>query len=218
VNEIVIFGTGSFAQVAHYLFTHDSAYEVVGFTVHREQLVERQLFGLPVVPFEDVLTEFPRDRFEMFVAVGYSDLNRIRARIYAEAKSMGYVLPSYISSKATYWGRSVGDNCFICEDNTIQPFVEIGNDVILWSGNHVGHHSKIGDHCFVSSHVVICGHVTIEPYCFLGVNASIRDGISVAARNLIGAGALIMKSTREGELYVGDRTRPDPRTVDGIEI
>lgn len=69
----------------------------------------------------------------------------------------------------------MGDNCFVFENQTIQPFVKIGNDVIIWSGNHIGHHSMIGDHCFISSHVVISGNVKIEPYCFLGVNSSIRD-------------------------------------------
>ena len=51
----------------------------------------------------------------------------------------------------------MGDNCFIFEDNTVQPFVTLGNNLVLWSGNHIGHHSTLRDHCFISSHVVISG-------------------------------------------------------------
>ncbi len=63
---------------------------------------------------------------------------------------------SYVSSKATVFpGAPIGDNCFILEDNTIQPFTSIGNNVVLWSGNHIGHHSVIKDHVSFTSHVVL---------------------------------------------------------------
>ena len=219
MSKVVIFGTGSIAQVVHFYLTHDSEHEVVAFTVHESQLTQRELVGLPVVPFEDLERGYPPDSFKMHVAVGYRKLNQVRASIYAEAKSRGYELVSYVSSKCSYWpGLDIGDNCFIFEDNTIQPFVKIGNDVILWSGNHIGHHSTIGDHCFISSHVVISGHVQIGPYCFIGVNATTRNSISIGESCLIGAGSLIMKSTKNKEVYIEKRTQPDSRTSDEIDI
>ncbi len=98
----------------------------------------------------------------MFVAVGYKQLNRVRAEVYRAAKKKNYRLATYVSSKAVYFGDvNCGDNCFILEANVIQPFVTIGNNVILWSGNHIGHDVVIEDHCFVSSHVVLSGHVRV---------------------------------------------------------
>jgi sugar O-acyltransferase (sialic acid O-acetyltransferase NeuD family) len=216
MSRIVIFGTGSFAQVAHFLFTNDSEHKVVAFTVHESHLKERQLVGLPVVPFESLDSSYPPDSYKMFVAVGYKGVNKVRASICSEARSKGYELASYLSSKCTYWGESIGDNCFIFEDNTIQPFVKIGNNVVMWSGNHIGHHSTIGDHCFITSHVVISGHVKVGPYCFVGVNATTRDNITIGESCVIGAGALIMKSTGDKEVYVAKRTYPDSRTSDEL--
>jgi acetyltransferase-like isoleucine patch superfamily enzyme len=86
----------------------------------------------------------------------------------------------------------------------------------MWSGNQVGHNSVIKDHCFVASQVVVSGNVTIEPNCFLGVNSTIRDGITVARECLIGAGALILKDTREREVYVGPRAQLSPIPSDRI--
>ncbi|MDQ3918991.1 MAG: acetyltransferase [Acidobacteriota bacterium] len=217
-DKIVIFGTGSFAQVAHFLFTHDSPYEVAAFSVSESRLTQRELFGLPVVPFEALEREFAPDAFKMFVAVGYNGLNRTRASLCAEAKKKGYGLVTYVSSKCTYWGEAVGENCFIFEDNTIQPFVRIGDNVVMWSGNHIGHHSRIGDHCFVTSHVVISGHVDVGPYCFFGVNATVRDSISIGESCIIGAGSLIMKSTKDKEVYIPRRTYPDDRSSDVIKL
>jgi UDP-3-O-[3-hydroxymyristoyl] glucosamine N-acyltransferase len=129
-------------------------------------------------------------------------MNHVRAEKYEQAKAKGYELVSYISSKATVWpGFKCGDNCFIFEDNTIQPFVELGSNIVMWSGNHIGHHSRIKDHVMITSHVVISGCCTIEPYCFFGVNATVRDETVVARETLVGAGVVILKDTKEFEVY-----------------
>jgi UDP-3-O-[3-hydroxymyristoyl] glucosamine N-acyltransferase len=113
---------------------------------------------------------------------------------------------------------AVGRNCFILEDNTIQPFVKIGDNVTLWSGNHIGHDTIIEDHCFITSHVVISGFVHVHPYCFIGVNASLRHAINIAPRTLIGAGAVIMKSTVEDGVYIPPRAELIARKSHEIDL
>jgi sugar O-acyltransferase (sialic acid O-acetyltransferase NeuD family) len=202
MTDVVLFGIGDFARIARVYLDVDSAHRVVAFTVHERYLQSRDLGGLPVVPFERLTESHPPDRHAMFVAVGFSGVNRVRREIYEQCKTFGYELISYVNSTATYWdGLELGDNCFVFEENVIQPNVRIGNNVILWSGNHIGHDSIIDDHCFIASHVVISGNVRIGASTFVGVNATFRDGIDVAPRCIIGAGALIMKDTAEGDVY-----------------
>lgn len=208
-KEIVIFGCGGFGRLAHVYFSHDSPFDVVGFSVHEKYLTQSQLFGLEVVPFEDVEKRFPPDRYSMFVAVGYENLNMARANVYRESKRKGYKLVNYISSKSSYWeAPEVGDNSFIFENNAIHPFVRIGNNVIIGSGNHIGHDTVIDDHCFIAGHVMIPGAVRIGPYCFLGANSTLRDGISIGERSIIGAGTVIQKSTNQGEVYIARGEEP----------
>lgn len=202
MDRVLIFGNGQNATWAHFYLTHDSPYEIVAFTVDKEYIKEAQLLGLPVVPFENIELLYPPDKYKMFVPIGVSKLNKLRAEKYYQSKSKGYQLISYICSKNTRWGDTeIGDNCYIQEDNVIQQYVKIGNNVFISSGNHLAHHATIGDHCFISSHVVISGNVTIEPYCFLGVNSTIRDGITIARECVIGAGTVILKDTKEKEVY-----------------
>lgn len=191
---LVLFGAAEIAEVAHFYFTHDTAYQVKAFTVDAPFVREPVFHGLPVVAFEQVERAFPPADHTIFVAVSYSKVNALRAQKYAEAKSRGYSLATYLSSKATVWpGLNVGDNCFILEDNTIQPFASIGSNVTLWSGNHIGHHARIGDHCFISSHVVISGGVAVGEYSFIGVNATVRDHVRLGKSCVIGAGSLIQQ-------------------------
>ena len=155
----------------------------------------------------------------MFVAFSYARMNRTRAEKYYKAKELGYELVSYVSSRCSFLtDHPVGDNCFILEDNTIQPFVRIGNDVTLWSGNHIGHDATIDDHCFLASHIVVSGHVHIHPYCFIGVNATLRDSITIARETLIGAGAVIMKDTVERGVYLPERAKLFAKSSSEIEL
>ena len=213
-KKLVIFGTGDIAQLAHFYFSNDSDFEVVGFTVDAEYIESDVFCDLPVIPFESLVSKYPPSQFTMFVALSYSKLNLIRKEKYLSVKQLGYKLASYVSSHATVLNQgSIGDNCFILEDNTIQPFVTIGNNVTLWSGNHIGHHSLINDHTFIASHIVISGGVSIGEQCFIGVNATLRDHIVVGDQSIIGAGTLILSNVEGNGLYKGSATKRASRST-----
>ncbi|PPA05236.1 transferase [Pseudomonas sp. MWU12-2312b] len=206
-KPLIIFGAGDIAQLAHFYFTSDSNYEVVAFSVDAAYLTDTIFCGLPVCPFEELSTHYPPENFELFAALSYSKLNAVRKEKYLAGKSMGYRFASFISSHATILNEGrIGENCFVLEDNTIQPFVTLGNNVTLWSGNHIGHHSIIKDHAFIASHVVISGGVEIGEQCFIGVNATLRDHIKVGERCVVGAGALLLADADSEGLYVGSAT------------
>lgn len=203
-KKLVIAGDSAFAEIAYEYFTHDSDYEVAGFTVEKEFLERDSLFGVSVVPFESVQERYPPQSHDLFVATVYTQLNRLRARLCGEAKEKGYALANYVSSRAFVWHNvSMGENCFIFEDNTVQPFVKLGDNVILWSGNHIGHHSTIGNHCFISSHVVISGFVEVGPSCFLGVNSTIANNVKIGADCWLEPGAVISKDLDAGTFLRG---------------
>lgn len=211
-TRLIIFGTGELAEVAEFYFQRDSSYEVVAFTATADAVGAREFHGKPLVAFETLATTHPPGDHELFIAVGYSKMNRLRADFFTAAKTMGYRCATYLSSRATHWGdTTIGENCFILEDNTLQPFVTIGDDVVLWSGNHVGHHSTIGSHCFVTSYVVISGYCRIGAYSFIGVNATITENTAVGERNLIGPSSLIQKDTGPDEAYIAERTKKFPK-------
>jgi len=202
-KKLIIFGEGLYTEIAHQYFQDDSEYEVVAFTKDDEYITSDEYLGLPMVPFSIVEQKYDPKLFDMHIAVSYTNLNKLRQRIFFEAKNKGYTLPSYISSRCNVMTKEpIGENCFIFEDNTIQPFVKIEDNVILWSGNHIGHHSTIKAHNFVSSHVVISGQCTINSNCFIGVNSTIGHKVVVGNETLVGAGSVITKNTDEKSVYV----------------
>lgn len=218
-KKLIIVGNTANAKLAHYYFTKDSEYKVVAFSVNKEYISDAELMGVPVVAFETITKSHPPEEYDAFVAVGYTDMNKIREQLYQECKNSGYYLPNYISSRCSFLTEeSIGDNNLILEDNTIQPFVIIGSNNVFWSGNHIGHDGNIGDHNFITSHVVVSGFVTIKNNCFLGVNATLRDAITIADSSLIAAGAIIMKDTKEKEVYLPARSTVFDKKSDEIKI
>ncbi len=208
MKPIVIFGTGQFAEIAAFYFTRDAGRDVAAFTADAPK--ESTLRSTPVLSFEDMQKHYKPGDCDIYVAIGSSAVNRNRRDKCAALKSLGYSLASYISSKAIVWSESIGEHAFILEHNTLQPYSNIGNNVILWSGNHIGHHVTVEDHCFITSHVVVSGGVTIGEGSFLGVNATLRDHITIGKYNVIGAGAIVLKDTADDEVYACKSTPVHP--------
>lgn len=198
---LIIFGLENFAEIAYEYFTKDSDFEVVGFTADKNYVDDKVKFGLPIYPFEEIDSFLKPSEHYFFAAITYTNLNDLRKSKLEAAKKKGFVPASYVSSRSFVWDNvSIGEHCFIFEDNTIQPFVVIGDNVVLWSGNHIGHHSSIQNNTFISSHVVVSGNCKIENNCFLGVNATLSNNISIGSRVWVGPGALLTKNIPSGSL------------------
>ena len=203
MKKVIIFGTNQLAQLANYYITNDSEDKVVCFTVNREFLENDTFCDKPVIPFEELVDNYTPDKYILFAPMTGVENNKVREKIYNEGKNLGYTFYSYLSSKATILTKNIGDNCFILEDNTIQPFVKIGNNCILWSGNHIGHHSTINDHVFITSHCVISGNCNIKSYSWLGVNCTLRDGLVIEEGTTIGMSSCVTKNTEPYKVYIG---------------
>jgi sugar O-acyltransferase (sialic acid O-acetyltransferase NeuD family) len=175
---------------------------VAAFTVERAEIRQTELKGLPVVPFEDAVSLYPPDRFDLFVAIYFNRVNAVRRQVFERAKGMGYSLASYVSSKAIVWpGLQVGENGMICDGAQVRPFTRIGCDTFIMPGAVVGHDSEVGDHCYLAIRSVLLAGSKVESGCVIGANATILNGVIVARDCVIGAGTVIAKNTQEKGVY-----------------
>jgi len=201
MKEIIIFGTGEIAKLAHFYFENDPScnYKVVAFTADDQYVNSERISGLPLIPLSKLLETFPPKQYAAHVALSYQKLNQQRQQKYDLMKSLGYNLVSYICSKSVFWNDlSHGDNCFILENQTIQPTVKIGNNVMIWSTNHLGHNCEIKDHAYLASGITVSGHTVIGERTFVGVNAAFKDFIEIGSDCFITMGANIVKSIPNG--------------------
>jgi len=201
-NKIIIFGTGEFAQEIFQYIEKFSKLKVVAFTIHKEFIKEKKLYEKPIIPFEEIENNYSPNEVSMIICIGFSKMNKKRERVFLEVKKKNYKLENFIHPSNYVWDElEIGENCIILENNVIRPHVKIGNNVIIENNNVISHHCIIKDNCYITSQAIVAGHVTIESNCFLGINCTIRNRIKIEKESLIGAGAVILKNTKEKEVY-----------------
>src|SRR5690349_11029821 len=100
--KVILFGVADFASLGHFYLNHDTAHEVVAFSVNAEYLPPvKSCEGLPFVEFEEVERRYPSCDYKFFASMSHRKMNRLREGVYKQIKAKGYELISYVSSKAT---------------------------------------------------------------------------------------------------------------------
>jgi sugar O-acyltransferase (sialic acid O-acetyltransferase NeuD family) len=203
VRKLILFGNGRGADVAYRFMSRDTQHEIVGFTVDQAYIQDRTFHGLPLVPFETVETVYPPEEYRMLILLGYQGMNELRQRKFLEAKAKGYAMASYVASDIfRVEDIDVGENCFILDNQSISLDVKIGNNVVMWSSNHIGDMTHIADHAWISSHVTIAANVSVGERAFMGIGATVSNHVAIAADTFVGANKLITANTEAGGVYV----------------
>ncbi len=216
MKKVVIFGNTRWAELVNFCITEDSFFEVAGFTVDPQYIHNPTFAGLPVAPFDTVEQIFPPTEYAMLIALSYQQMNKLRRDKYLQAKSKGYELVSYVSSRSTTWpDLALGENCLII-DACVNPLVTVGNNVSIGANAMIGHHAVLMDHCFISPGAVLLGSVTVGPSSLVGANATIREGVTIAPECLIGSGVTITSNTLEKGVYLGRSPQLLPKGSDRL--
>lgn len=205
MKGVVIFGVKEAARLSCAYLRHDTNDEPVAYTVTAEYLpAERTLDGLPVVPFESIISSHPPSRFRFLVPMSYRDRNRHRARIFEQVKTFGYELASYVSPRATVFpGLNIGVNSMILEGCVVSPGCTIGDDVMIQAGCVIAHDAHIGHHAFLGPGVVLAGLAKIGPYVFIGSGTVVRDKVQLGEGSFIAMGSVVQADTEPWCNYNG---------------
>jgi len=196
--SIIIVGIGETADIAYEYFSAEDRYHVVAFSVNARYKSSETYRNKPLIALENLSDIFPSDQYKVFVALSSGRLNRDRQSMYDQVKQQGYSCISYISPRAFVWRTaSIGENCFIFENVTIQHGVKIGNNVTVWSNSCIAHQAKVSDHVFIAPGCMICGYAKIGAFCFIGANTVFADHATVGDNSFVGMGSVISKAVPE---------------------
>jgi len=200
-KKLIIYGNGQMARM--FLHFAQLEHKVVAFTVDRSVLSDAVIEGIPVIPFEEIETCYSPADHCLIIAVGYREMNLLRARKYQEGLAKGYAFASYIhSSVVRHSSVSVGENTIILDHAAIHPYTQIGNNVFIASNASIGHGCRIEDNCWINSGVAIGGEAVIGNATFLGINATIGDNIQIGKQCFVGANTLVTRSTSAEEVHI----------------
>lgn len=207
MRNLVIFGDTAFSERLCKYITCEGVDRVVAFTQEKDYISNRELQGLPVLPFEDLST-LVKDEFEIILGIGYTKMNQLKKKLYELCISNGYKVATYISSNAIVYSDDIQEGCFIAPGAIVGPGCSMGKCNYLESAVVLSHDNKLGDYNFLSTNTVFGGFSKVVNNCFFGLHCTIKDDITIASSNLFGSAANVIKSvsTTEG-VYVGNPAR-----------
>lgn len=204
-KKCIVFGITSFAEMLVGYLEHYTDYKIAGYVIDRAYKKSDCLGKYPIVEFEKVENIYSPLEYDMFLALGYKNMNDLRKQKYIEAKEKGYTIASFIHPTVTMDLAHVGEGNIIFENVTLSYGVEIGNCNIIWNGCQISHETKVGDFNFFAPATVLAGKVTVENNCFCGINSAVRGANTLKNYTLVGAGCYMNNSSEEHGVYVPAR-------------
>lgn len=107
-------------------------------------------------------------------------------------------------------GMIIGKRTYIFSDTleTAEPYlVTIGDDVMIADGVRFATHDASASY-YIPGASDLFGRINIGNHCFLGMNAVILPGVSIAENCIIGAGSVVTRSFMEpGSVIAGNPAR-----------
>lgn len=89
-------------------------------------------------------------------------------------------------------------SCGSSRNTIIEDYVKI--DALV----HIAHDVYLGKNVEVVAGSIIGGFTKIEPYTYVGINASIRNRVNLGANSMVGMGAVVTKNVDNGMIVVGN--------------
>ena len=216
--DSIIIGT---TDLANQLYFHIKKYKianVVAFAVNRDYIQNDRFLDLPVIDIETMEQHYPPNQYNIYIAIGYTQMNQIRQNVYQILKAKGYKFPNFIHPTVKMDCESIGEANIVLSNTILDCFVKIGNGNIFHINATISHNSIIGDFNFFAVRACVCGFVRIGNCCFIGANSTIKNGIIVNDNSIIGAGAYLSKDSNKNSVIVPATSIFLSKTSDSVKL
>ena len=195
MKDVIIIGTGEQAKIVADIILC-AGDRLIGFLAGDPKV--RSFLDRPVLGKDTDLNRF-RD-YWLFLAIGNADS---RERLAALADGVKWYTAIHPAAVISRLNTSVGEGSAVMANAVINPFARVGRHCIVNTGAIVEHDNVIEDFVHVSVGARLAGEVRVGRKTWIGVGATVRNGICICENCMIGAGAVVVRDITEPGTYVG---------------
>lgn len=190
--SILLVGAGGHAVSCIDVLERHGGFTVAGLVGSAAE-VGRRVLGYPVIGTDEQLPELVARYGNALVVVGQIKTPEVRMRLFERLLSLNCMLPPIVSPQAYVSPRAtLGAGTIVMHGAIVNAGAAIGRNCILNSMSLVEHDVTIADHCHVATAAVLNGCVSIDAGTFIGSHSTIRQGVRVGRRCVIGMGQQVL--------------------------
>jgi len=204
MTDLIIYGTGKLGQMVYFLLKNEAKYNIVCFTADEKYCTEKTFLSLPLIPFDSIEENYPKEQYKMITVVGGFGGTRIRKEMFDKAKAKGYFHVNYIHPSVVNEGDiEMGEN------NIIFPYCILGfsgkmaDNNIIREKVYLGHDFEMGSHNFIGVGCNIGGESKVGDLTYLAMNTTLTNNICIGDESFVGIGSLVLKNTDSYSKYYG---------------
>lgn len=202
-KNLAILGSGDLGQlIAHHSII--CGFSLVGFYDDFQIVGKKIGLGKVLGNTSEIEKDYKEGAFQyLMIGIGYKHFTK-RKEFFELFFSKGISFPNLIHPTA-YLDKSatLGFGNFILPGCVLDSNVILENNVLLNTSVTIAHDSTIKSHSFLGPRVALAGKIIIEECCFLGINSTVIDNISISQGATIGGGAVVTRSITEPGVYIG---------------
>lgn len=208
MKDIAIYGAGGFGrEVACLIKIINESYKeprwnFIGFFDDNVELKGIHNEYGKVLGGKDVLNQW-NTPLDIAIAIGTP---AVVQKVAENINNPNVEFPNLIAPTVTIFDANnykIGKGNIICTNCLISCNVSIG-DFNLFNGYiTIGHDATIGNYNVIMPSVNISGGVLMGNRNFMGLQSAVLQYLKVGNDTRIGAGAIVMRNTKDGYLYVG---------------
>lgn len=206
-GKILIIGANNYAVELLREIEQETPLRIDAFSTYKAYKQMDVLDNLPVIAFEEIKDTYPDAQVSVIIAIGYTQMNGIREKVYRDCLEQGFRICGYISPRANIYSNEIGMGTIVRTGAHIGVNVRLGDGCIVNQGVTLTHDITAGDFCFFGACSVFGGGTTIGSKCFFGLNCTIKNRLTISDRTLVGAGSLLLHDTELESVYVGNPAR-----------
>lgn len=127
-----------------------------------------------------------------------------RMELLAVCAHYGYQLP-VVAHPAAAISRfaALGNGCVVFAQAAINPGVQMGTGCIVNTGVTVDHDCWLDDGVHVCPGAHLAGSVRVGRCTWIGIGASVREGVVIGSGVTVGAGAVVIGDVNDGATVCG---------------
>lgn len=198
----VIIGAGGHGRVVLDILLSAGSWHVTGFLDTNQALHGRRIDGLPVLGDLNTLPDLLTQGIgHAVVAIGDNGVRRAFAR---RIEDNGLELINAIHPSANIAHNvTLGRNVVISAGALVCAHCQIADSVILNTGCIVDHESMIGTAAHICPGAKLAGRVTVQSGAFVGIGATVLQGLRIGHEAVIGGGAVVINDVEPMSTVVG---------------